>query len=161
MIYVFHRDAHTDIPMWIEFLAFEVLAKLLRIRLAHKKPSIVSSNDTTECQPLFKTCQERREESNVTRCSRELPDNDDFACVPSTNKENVIWRSCVQRKIQRLSGKIEGLEDKLSNDLEIQRRKLKWRQLAHILDSFFFWIFVVSLIASTVTFYFQIPSPLL
>ena len=159
MIYVFHRDAQKDIPLWIEFLAFEVLAKLLRVSLAHKEPT-ASPGDKTDYQSVFKTCQKRNEESKVTCCSHKLPNNNDFTCAVSKSQEDIIWRSCVERKIKLLSGKIEDLEHKLSNDLALQKRKLKWHQLAHVLDSFFFWIFVVSLIVSTVTFSLLIPSPL-
>lgn len=152
MIYVFHRDAHKDLPAWIEFLAFVVLAKLLRIKVASKRGTASTSGKLHS-----KNCCGKGNKSNILLYSPEYPNND-FTSVASRNSEDAVWRSCVHKKLQLLSGKIQNLEENLSNEMALKERKRKWHQLAHILDSLFFWIFVVSMVTSTVIFYQLIPT---
>ena len=157
MLYVFHRDPHKDVPAWLDYVVFRVLAKLLRVKVAKdRKPR--TSRRHSYGNPLNTTYYDKRRESPILLFRRNSPNNNECTCVVSSNQNGAICKGCVEKKLQVISGKLDDINDKLAPDVALQKRKMKWCQLAHVLDSLFFLIFVFSMLVSTVAFYLLIPS---
>lgn len=157
MLYVFHRDPLLEIPAWVDIMVFGYLAKLLRITFPFEKKeseSKLNSNLIVGCQNSKKRgelylplCQPSSNESTRNKCT---------GIVLSTKTEN-ICTNCLEKKLDNLSAKLDGISEQLSQDEILEKRKVRWQQVAQILDSLFFWIFVLTMTTSTISFYFLIP----
>ena len=157
MLYVFHRDPHLQIPGWVDVLVFGYLAKLLRINFPREKRESdkLNGNMSVGFQSNI-----RLRDSYVSLCQRNSNEStkNECSCNPKSSEKEVLCVSCVVgKKLDNLSAKLDSISEQLSQDDILEERKIRWQQLAQILDSLFFWMFVLTMTTSTVSFIFLIP----
>ena len=157
MLYVFHRDPHLEIPAWVDILVFGYLAKLLRITFPLEKKeseSKLNSNFVVGCHNSKKPG-----ELYLPLCQRSSNENTRNECtgIVLSTKAGNICSNCLEKKLDNLSAKLASISEQLCQDEVLEKRKMRWQQVARILDSLFFWIFVLTMTTSTISFYFLIP----
>ena len=162
MLYVFHRDPEVDIPGWVEVLVFGCLAKLLRIHFPNEKRienvnqsngnlavGFQNKNRRGSLSPYLPLCR-RTSTSEISR--------NECTCARTSAKTDGLCANCLEKKLGNLSVKLDNITEQLSKDDLLEKRKRRWQQVAQILDTFFFWMFVLTMTTSTFGLYLLIPS---
>ncbi|XP_031566330.1 neuronal acetylcholine receptor subunit alpha-10-like isoform X2 [Actinia tenebrosa] len=163
----YHKGHQKDVPNWVRFWVIKVLAPILRVKQAQKQNG--NNNDAKTSQPEVRNGEKylrrgpytfiakKRDSTPPSLCYSPSPDS---GCRKAESVESNginIMRSTSNEKLSELCGGMAAILKHLKGTRQVEERIAEWHFVATVLDSAFFWLFLTSMLVSTVAFYFQIP----
>ena len=173
---IHHRNSGRSIvkiPVWVEIFVLGWLANILCVRkpdVQNEESSLVEKqgNHGGNCDD------DDNGEIQVRVASEELNgrnasiNSEAHALLSMNHKKSPVCRSITQiqkrlskqNSLTKLSGDGKGAEDSLAQDLailaehtklgrEIEQNQKKWKHIAMVMDRFFFWFFIITVLIST------------
>lgn len=171
---IYHKGHSQDVPVSIRYVS-KVLARILRVKQddQHDTPTKQSRDDQTyhprsnsisngpysyitqktphTASPLLSF--ERSASETCTNMKTNQKSDDMFCSCQQTPP----LRSITDGKLDALHKELRTITSHLKDVNRLDNRKSEWHFVATVLDSAFFWLFLGSMVISTVVFYFQIP----
>lgn len=172
---IHHRNSGRSIvkiPEWVEIFVLGWLANILCVRkpgVQNQESSLVEKQENDDVN-----CEDDNGEIQVRVASQELNGrkasmNGEAHALLSMNNMTPVCRSItqIQKRLSKQNGvtkrsgdKEKGTEDSLAQDLavlaehtklsrEIEQNQKKWKHVAMVMDRFFFWFFIITVLIST------------
>lgn len=164
----YHKGHQKDVPQWVRFWVINVLAPILRVKQA-QKPKESNNIDGKTSQTEVRNGDKYLRRGPYTFIARNRDSTTPSLCCSTTTdrvprkaesiKSNGIntTRTASNEKLSELCDGMAVILKHLKGTNEMEERIAEWHFVATVLDAAFFWLFLVSMIVSTVVFYFQIP----
>ena len=177
---VFHRHSTRKIPLWLHHLVFKILAPVfLMVPPKSRQANEENSKHMNElCRlsskklynsPYFgmsrlsngvSAC---HEQAKSTETNSLLENGNIEICVPKESellKPNVFNNISpdVALKFDEMIYCMHSVIDHLKATRSTENRKDEWHFVAMVMDRLFFWIFMITIISSSVLFYTLIPD---
>ena len=170
IIRIYHKNPNYPIPLWFRYLIFNVLAPTFRMKPPKRKTERTQSeNKNKNCDKCSTRILTRPPYLYVTKMREALlrgytaasPRDDKSAADNEECFSNVgdiaNSQSCSDQKLDdiflSLCNIIEHLKEVRSADLN----RGDWHFAAQVIDTLFFWIFALTMVISSIVFFFMIP----
>lgn len=163
----YHKGHQKDVPSWVRFWVISVLAPLLRVKQAKKTES--DNNDRTSPTevrngekylrrgPYTYIARNGRDSATPSLCYSTPSDRGPRKAESVDSNGINTPRTASNDKLSELCVGMATILKHLKGTNEVEERKAEWHFVATVLDSAFFWLFLLSMLVSTIAFYFQIP----
>ena len=168
VVRVYHKDPSKQMPLWYRYVTYKILAPVLFMKQdlspARMKTKMWNENQEktkVTCPPYlyaYKFFSSLTKENTCkvedSQTAGEIPDG--FSGI---SRQSDGLKCSSLGKLEEISLKMCAIIDHLKDMRLSECNKNDWHFAARVLDTFFFWIFAVTIVVSTVFFYFMIPGP--
>lgn len=145
-----YHDPEKKIPIWLRFLIFSCLAKILRMKMKKATPN-----------ELIMSSQSNRERQSMSPL---LSINHSHKCKLCCMSQGSVYKppsstsSLLLDRLDSIQYKLDGLYRAMSEKVALTTYKEQWHFAAMVLDRFFYIVSATIIFVSLATFYVVIPE---
>ncbi|XP_048583770.1 neuronal acetylcholine receptor subunit alpha-10 [Nematostella vectensis] len=158
MLWIFHHDGSKEMPRWVEFVVFSVLAKIARLRYIPSKeaepPATNGRKRGSNCMlmqaerwPVFYPMQRRSISGDSEPCKS-----------PTCSSRELHVSPKLERKLENLISRMDEILKDNYEEQKLNEEKRKWQFAAKVIDHVVFWLYTLTVVFSTLALYLMIPD---
>ena len=145
-------------PRWLRHFLFDILGPMLLAIPSTKREEMKRAAKKNRFALLPKS-QGQPYEMHVSLNGKTAARHHEHGGLPRTSSvDSHITQSIGDDRIDEILLSLRYMVEHLKDQKESDDKVNQWRQAAAVLDIFFFWITAITMLGSTLAFYFMIPS---
>ena len=159
IIRCYHHNPFKEMPGWFRFLIFTVLAPVLRMEFPKRTQKIEERRRPSQVRllPHNKHVYTTTAMGNGTGKYPQWNGNNHLSPKGSHQSLEKISMDPQDDKLDCISQQVDILLDFFDNEQKVDVKRDEWHFASIVLDQVFFYIFVITIFLSVITFYTMIP----
>lgn len=161
---IYHKDPERTMPLWFRKLLFDILGPMLLAVPSSERANLKRSGKNKNFTFLSKLQGKPYEIHGQTQMLVSMPArnttrrDEEGGVFRTASIGSHISQSVSDERMDEMVFLLRTITSHIKEQQESDAKTSEWHLAAAVLDIFFFWITAITIMASTLAFYFMIPA---